>query len=75
VQLGLEDKVALVTGSYRGTGSAIAEGLAREGATVLVHGFQAGQPDAVVDRLKAANLRAHGIVGELLEGPIALDHV
>jgi 3-oxoacyl-[acyl-carrier protein] reductase len=73
VQLGLEDKVALVTGSYRGTGSAIAEGLAREGATVLVHGFQAGQPDAVVDRLKAANLRAHGIVGDLLHDSGAQD--
>ena len=47
MDLGLTDKVALVTGSYRGTGAGIARALAGEGATVLVHGLEAGQADEV----------------------------
>jgi 3-oxoacyl-[acyl-carrier protein] reductase len=43
MDLQLEGKVALVTGSYRGTGSIIAARLAAEGTTVLVHGFTAAQ--------------------------------
>ena len=50
-----EGKVALVSGSYRGTGAGIAEVLASEGASVFVHGFEAGQPDTVV-----ARIREHG---------------
>ncbi|MCP4752347.1 MAG: SDR family oxidoreductase [Proteobacteria bacterium] len=40
MNLNLKNKVALVTGSYRGTGKAIAEVLAGEGAEVAVHGFE-----------------------------------
>jgi 3-oxoacyl-[acyl-carrier protein] reductase len=43
MDLQLEGRVALVTGSYRGTGNIIAAHLAAEGATVLVHGFTAAQ--------------------------------
>jgi 3-oxoacyl-[acyl-carrier protein] reductase len=43
MDLQLTGKVALVTGSHRGTGFAIATRLAAEGATVLVHGFTAEQ--------------------------------
>ena len=50
MDLGLEGKVALVTGSYRGTGAGIAGVLAAEGATVLVHGFEPGQTDATIGR-------------------------
>ena len=45
MDLGLDGKVALVTGSYRGTGAGIARVLAAEGATVLVHGLEPGQAD------------------------------
>ena len=48
MDLGLEGKVALVTGSYRGTGTGIARMLAHEGATVLVHGLEPGQAEAAV---------------------------
>jgi 3-oxoacyl-[acyl-carrier protein] reductase len=39
MDLRLTGHTALVTGSHRGTGQAIAARLLREGATVLVHGF------------------------------------
>ena len=48
MDLGLDGKVALVTGSYRGTGAGIARVLAAEGATVLVHGLEPGQADGTV---------------------------
>ncbi len=48
MDLGLEGKVALVTGGWRGTGAGIAKVLAAEGATVLVHGLTAGQADETV---------------------------
>ena len=38
MNLNLDGKVALVTGSYRGTGAGIAERLGAEGAHVIVHG-------------------------------------
>jgi 3-oxoacyl-[acyl-carrier protein] reductase len=65
MDLGLEGKVALVTGSWRGTGSGIAEALAREGCTVLVHGFEKGQPDEVVTRLRAGSFDAHAVHGDI----------
>ncbi len=71
MDLGLQGKVAVVTGSYRGTGAGIAEVLAREGATVFVHGFEGGQPDVVVERLREAGGDAHGIVGDLLDDDAA----
>ncbi len=51
MDLGIAGKVALVTGSYRGTGSGIARVLAAEGANVVVHGFEEGQADWLADEL------------------------
>lgn len=51
MNLALDGHTALVSGSYRGTGSIIARRLAEEGATVLVHGFTAGQAEAAVAEL------------------------
>jgi 3-oxoacyl-[acyl-carrier protein] reductase len=65
VDLGLQDKVALVTGSWRGTGSAIAATLAREGASVLVHGFESGQADPVVEGILEAGGRAMAVSGDI----------
>ena len=67
MDLGLSGKVVLVTGSYRGTGAGIAEVLAAEGASVWVHGFEPGQPDPVVDRLRGLGGDVHGIVGGILD--------
>ena len=58
MDLGLEGKVALVTGSYRGTGAGIAPVLAAEGATVLVHGLEPGQADGTVRAITDAGAAA-----------------
>lgn len=72
MDLGIAGRVALVTGSYRGTGSAIAASLAAEGAEVWVHGFEPGQPDAVVERIVSAGGVARPVVGDLLsDGGVA----
>ena len=65
VDLGLTDKVALVTGSYRGTGAGIARSLAGEGAVVLVHGLEPGQADEVASDIAAGGGRAHVVVGDI----------
>lgn len=65
MDLGLGGKVALVTGSYRGTGAGIAAVLAAEGATVLVHGLARGQGDAVARAIVAAGGDARLVVGDL----------
>jgi gluconate 5-dehydrogenase len=52
----LTDRRALVTGSTRGIGLALARGLGRAGAQMIVHGRDAAQAQAV-----AASLRDEGI--------------
>ena len=65
MELGLADKVVLVTGSYRGTGSGIAAGIAREGARVLVHGFEPGQADPIAEAIVAEGHLAEAVVGDI----------
>ncbi len=65
MDFGLGDKTALVTGSYRGTGAGIAKVLAAEGATVFVHGLEAGQPDAVVAQIVAEGGKAQAVVADI----------
>ena len=51
MDLGLEGKLALVSGSTAGIGYAIAEALVREGARVIVNGRTAQDVDAAVSKL------------------------
>jgi 3-oxoacyl-[acyl-carrier protein] reductase len=51
MDLALNGRTALVSGSYRGTGAIIAAHLAREGARVLIHGLEPGQAEAAVAEL------------------------
>jgi len=63
----LEDRRILITGSYRGLGLAIARGMARAGATVILNGRnEAGVADAV-NGLRADQLDAHGAVFDVTD--------
>jgi len=56
----LSGRVALVTGSYRGLGLAIARGLADAGATVVLNGRNADKLDRAVEQLRSEGIAAHG---------------
>jgi 3-oxoacyl-[acyl-carrier protein] reductase len=65
MDLDLTGKRVLVTGSSAGIGTGIAELLAAEGMSVVVHGRNAERAQAVVDRLVAAGSKAAVAVGDL----------
>jgi NAD(P)-dependent dehydrogenase (short-subunit alcohol dehydrogenase family) len=66
MDLQLKGKLALVTGSTAGIGRAIAERLAREGATVIVTGRTTAGVDAAVQAIAAASgAKLHGYAGDL----------
>jgi 3-oxoacyl-[acyl-carrier protein] reductase len=65
VDLGLLGRVALVTGSYRGTGAGIARVLAAEGATVLVHGLEPGQADDTAGAITDAGGACRSVTGDI----------
>jgi len=63
MDLNLSAKVALVTGSHRGTGAVIAEVLAREGADVLVHGPTVADAEPVAAKIGGS---ARAVGGDIL---------
>ncbi len=66
MDMGLRDKLALVSGSTAGIGYAIAEGLAREGARVIVNGRKQASVDDAVAQIRAATGNdALGFAGDL----------
>jgi 3-oxoacyl-[acyl-carrier protein] reductase len=64
----LHGKVALVTGSSRGIGAAIAAALAAAGARVGVHGRDPAAVHEVRARIEADGGRTAGALGELTDG-------
>ena len=61
----LEGRIALVTGSSRGIGAAIAAELARAGAPVAVHGRDAAAVERTVATVRAAGGTALGVTADL----------
>ena len=65
MDLRLEAKKALVTGSSKGIGEAIARKLAAEGAIVIVHGRDRTLAMQVAHDIVANGGRAHAVIGDL----------
>jgi 3-oxoacyl-[acyl-carrier protein] reductase len=61
----LEGRVAVVTGSSRGIGQAIAAELARQGAAVAVHGRNGNTVAQVVSAIRDSGGNAAGITGDV----------
>ena len=60
-QFNIEGKVAIITGSSKGIGKAIAKGLAENGAQVVISSRSQEACDAVVEEFKEEGLSAIGI--------------
>ena len=73
MDLGLKDKLALVSGSTAGIGYAIAQVLAEEGARVIVNGRTAEAVETAVAALKAAGGDVLGFAGDLAQAAVAED--
>lgn len=74
MDLHLKNKLALVSGSTKGIGHAIASGLAREGARVIVNGRSQQSVDAAIALLKqqVPDAKVEGFAGDLADpGQIA----
>lgn len=73
MDLQLTDKLALITGSTKGIGLAIAEGLAREGARVIVNGrTEKSVADALAQiRKRVSGAKAEGFAGDLAQAEVA----
>jgi 3-oxoacyl-[acyl-carrier protein] reductase len=61
----LKDKIGIVTGGANGIGRAIALGLAKEGASVVVADIDSDQANKVVDEIKALGCKAMAIRADI----------
>ena len=71
MDLSLDGKLALVSGSTAGIGFAIAAALAQEGARVIINGRAQASVDAVVAQLRSAGGDVLGFAGDLSKADVA----
>ncbi|MBV9020771.1 MAG: SDR family oxidoreductase, partial [Ktedonobacteraceae bacterium] len=65
MDLHLQGKRALVTGSSSGIGATIAKALAREGVTVLIHGRDEARAQQAADSITSSGGRAFIVLGNV----------
>lgn len=65
MDLRIDEKVAIVTGSARGLGAATARRLAQEGARVVVTDILADAARSTAESLRAEGLKAHCVVADV----------
>lgn len=63
----LTGRIALITGSSRGIGYTIAEGLAESGATIVLNARNAAEVDTARDRLAAAGHAVHALAFDVTD--------
>jgi gluconate 5-dehydrogenase len=63
----LSGRTALVTGSSRGLGRAIAEGMARAGARLIINGIDPARLDAAVAEFRTAGHQADGVAFDVTD--------
>src|SRR5215471_13237292 len=63
----LEGRVALITGASRGLGLAMAEALAKAGATVILNGRNADTLRVAADELRDRNLKAETLAFDVTD--------
>jgi 3-oxoacyl-[acyl-carrier protein] reductase len=74
--MSLADRIALVTGSSRGIGAAIAQRLAADGAKLVLHASKSGEKvQEVAERIRAAGGSADVVTGDLTDGDLAIQVV
>ncbi|QDG66696.1 SDR family NAD(P)-dependent oxidoreductase [Pseudarthrobacter sp. NIBRBAC000502772] len=71
--LSLENRAAVVTGSSRGLGRAIARGLAEAGASVVINGTDAASTQATVDVIREQGGTAVACVGSIADAKFCED--
>jgi NAD(P)-dependent dehydrogenase (short-subunit alcohol dehydrogenase family) len=73
MDLKLADKLALVTGSTKGIGLAIATGLAREGTKVIINGRSEKSVTEALTKIRQVvpNAKLEGFAGDLSDAPTA----
>lgn len=69
MDLGLQQKVVLVTGGAKGIGEGIARALAAEGAIPVIVGRNTADNETAVVRIREQGRQAYGIKAELTETP------